>query len=279
MEDFSWIGSRRHFVDQPDVQQVGNVIVGRFGGNSFAGQYKNEDACMVWTNKKEDWEFVAVLDAHNTAESAELVVKEFEENKEKFTNQLAAPVNAAFFRNLEEKVLNVFQNEAFRAACRQIQGETACMVVARKGKYVWWLSIGDCVLYLFHRELAEMGQFQLNQRHFYEWVGKVNTFDRLAPCYSSGTKELREGNNRLFVTTDGLLECPGEPYSDPRNLLAEFADVPLYEGVWNLLKTIQGKGVKDSTAIVSWNVDVAESAAYASNQQGEGKERNAKERS
>ncbi|TWT13207.1 protein phosphatase 2C domain-containing protein [Planomicrobium sp. CPCC 101079] len=266
MTNFSWVGSEQDFVDQPDVKQVGNITVGRFGGNSLAGQYKNEDACAVWTNEKEDWEFVLVLDAHNTAESAELVVKEFMKNKEEIQLKLAKPLTAVYFQHLEDQVLMVFQNEEFRKACRELQGETACIIVVRKGKFVWWLSIGDCVLYLFHHELAAMGQFQLNQRHFYEWVGQVNTFDRLVPCFSSGTKELREGDNHLFVTTDGLLECPGEPYSNPRNLAAALTDVPLCDGIHSLLKTIQENGVRDSSTVVSWHVDVREAATYASNQ-------------
>lgn len=265
-KEFSWVGSEQHFVDEPDLQQVGKIIVGRFGGNSHAGQYKNEDGCLIWKNEAQDWEFIMVLDAHNTAESAELVVEEFNQNKAGLENLLAKPLASDYFRKLEEQVLTIFQSEAFRNACQKIQGETACMIVVRKGKFVWWLSIGDCILYLFHRELEAMGQFQLNQRHFYEWVGQVNTFDQLAPCYSGGTKELRKGENHLFVTTDGLVECPGEPYANPQDLAAAFMKVSRYDGIQSLLKTIQENGVRDSTTVVSWKVDVSAAATYASNQ-------------
>ncbi|PSL40139.1 serine/threonine protein phosphatase PrpC [Planomicrobium soli] len=266
VEEFNWIGSERHFVDRPDVRQIGGITVGRFGGNSRVGQYKNEDACLIWTSEKEDWEFVMVLDAHNTAQSAELIVREFDNHKNELYEELAKPLNPAYFRTMEEQVLAIFQNEEFRTACRKLQGETACMITVRKGKFVWWLSIGDCVLYLFHRELSEMGQFQLNQRHFYEWIGQMNTFDRLVPCFSSGTKELREGENQLFVTTDGLLECPGEPYSTPINIAEAFAINSQKKSVQSLLETIQKNGVRDSTTVVSWKVDVSEAATYASNQ-------------
>lgn len=265
-EEFSWVGSEQHFVDQPDVQQVGSITIGRFGGNSQAGQDKNEDACLAWTDEKENWEFVMVLDAHNTAESAQVVVAEFQKNKDELQKRLAEPLADSYFRSLEELVLKIFQGDEFRATCRNIQGETACMIIVRKGKFIWWFSIGDCVLYLFHRELAEMGQFQLNQRHFYEWVGQINTFDRLVPCFSSGTKELREGINHLFATTDGLLECPGEPYSNPIDLAAAFAGTMQPESVHSLLETIRQKGVRDSATVVSWKVDVPYAAEYASNQ-------------
>jgi len=268
-KDFKWVGSERNFVDQPDLQQVNKIIIGRFGGNSHAGQYKNEDACIVWANKDEDWEFVMVLDAHNTAESAELVVEEFHRNKAGLKKLLSSSLATDYFKNLEERMLSIFQSEAFRSKCRETQGETACMIVVRKGKFVWWLSIGDCILYLFHRELSEMGQFQLNQRHFYEWVGQINTFDQLVPCFSSGTKELRTGENHLFVTTDGLVECPGEPYTNPEDIAAAFKEVPHQEGVQSLLETIQEHGVRDSTTLVSWKVDIAAQSAYASNHREE----------
>ncbi|WP_454861343.1 hypothetical protein [Peribacillus frigoritolerans] len=38
---------------------------------------KNEDRCLIWINQKEEWDFVIILAAHNTAHSAELVLKTF----------------------------------------------------------------------------------------------------------------------------------------------------------------------------------------------------------
>ncbi|WP_318999837.1 hypothetical protein [Mesobacillus sp. S13] len=77
-EEFSWVGSQAHFVDTPDVLQLGKIVVGRYGGNSSAGQYKNEDGCLVWFNEQQDWEFAIILDAHKTAESAELIIQQIE---------------------------------------------------------------------------------------------------------------------------------------------------------------------------------------------------------
>lgn len=64
---------------------------------------------------------------------------------------------------------------------------------------------------LFHLELANLGQYQVNRRQFYEWIGQANTFDQMVPCYSRGIRELRKGINRVLLTTDGLVECPNEP--------------------------------------------------------------------
>lgn len=80
-KDFSWVGGQENFVDEINVQQLNHVILGRYGGNSNAGQYKNEDGCLVWSNDKEDWEFVIILDAHNTSESAEKTVALFEQER------------------------------------------------------------------------------------------------------------------------------------------------------------------------------------------------------
>jgi len=40
-KDFSWIGSQENFVDNPSILQLNHILVGRYGGNSNAGQYKN----------------------------------------------------------------------------------------------------------------------------------------------------------------------------------------------------------------------------------------------
>ena len=81
---FSWVGSEKDFIDEKDIQSVDRVTVGRFGGNSSAGQYKNEDGCIVWVGA--DWEFAAILDAHYSAESAELIISTLEEYEQELTS-------------------------------------------------------------------------------------------------------------------------------------------------------------------------------------------------
>ena len=119
--EFSWVGSQSHYVDEIDVCQIQNVTVGRFGGNSTAGQYKNEDACLVWTNEKEDWEFVVLLDAHQSAESAELVVSEVNSLKGAIQNNLTLPIKQAF-EQTAETLLTTFDSPHFKEACQKIQG-------------------------------------------------------------------------------------------------------------------------------------------------------------
>ena len=175
MNDFSWVGSEKDFVDERDVRWINRMAVGRFGGNSSAGQTKNEDGCIVW--QTEDWEFAAILDAHKSAESAELVIRTFEHHKEALS-QILSLKGHPDFKQLEGKLLEIFQSEDFLDACRNVKGETACLIVVRKDNYIWWFSVGDCLVYLFHPDLIAMKQFQLNQRQFYEWIGQVNTFEK-----------------------------------------------------------------------------------------------------
>lgn len=262
-QDFNWVGNQESFVDQPSTIELDNIAIGRYGGNSSAGQYKNEDGCFLMLDPVQDWEFVILLDAHNSAESAELIVEAFSQKKEKVRESLSLSANEAFL-NLERLALNLFQSEEFLEACQKVEGETACLIVARKGKYCWWFSVGDCLFYLHHPELASLGQYQVNQRHFYEWIGQVNTFNKAIPCFSRGTKELRKGMNHLIVTTDGLVECPGEPYKDPRAIFNEFSHLPNRAGVRNLLKRIKDNNVRDSTTIVSWMVVNNEEATIPS---------------
>lgn len=264
--DFSWVGSKESFVDNPTIIQLNNVVVGLYGGNSNAGQYKNEDGCLIWANEEEDWEFVIILDAHKTAKSAQIVLKQFEKKKIEIKHLLALHINRDTFKNMGELILSIFQEEEFLEDCRKVEGETACLIVARKGKYVWWFSVGDCILYMYHPELATLGQYQLNQRQFYEWVGQVNTFEQVVPNYSTGTRELRKGINHLFLTTDGLIECPNEPFDHPKEIFQAFSNSSDVENVKSLLFKIQENNVRDSTTIVSWKVAILKDAMMPSDQ-------------
>lgn len=123
------------------------------------------------------------------------------------------------------------------------------------------------MLYLFHQELALLGQNQLNQRQFYEWIGEVNTFELGVPCYSVGIRELRTGKNRLFLTTDGLIECPNEPYANPASIYHSFTDPEVDERVvTSMLESIKNHHVRDSTTIITWSIEVSKETTMPSDQ-------------
>jgi serine/threonine protein phosphatase PrpC len=261
--ELSWVGSQKHFVDELDVSLVDKVVVGRFGGNSSAGQYKNEDGCLVWSNESENWEFTMILDGHKTAQSVELVVDRFNQEKYRIQDVLRLPAGEAL-KQMDSLILDIFQNPDFMEACRKTTGETACLIVVRKEKYLWWFSIGDCILHLFHPELIKLGERQLVQRSFYEWVGEVNTFALPVPCYSTGKKELRQGLNQIFMTTDGLTECPDVTFADAEEVHAVLVGNKIEEGIRKLLEEVKENHVRDSTTIIAWSVHIEETATMPS---------------
>ena len=265
VKQFSWIGSEKHYVDEISVLKVGEkIVLGRFGGNSTEGQYKNEDACLIWRDDRQDWEFVILLDAHLSAESAELVISTIEKNESRFSDIFELPLKS-LFSSLSAMVLDIFQSESFIKACETVQGETACLFAFRKDKYLWWFSIGDCLLLLHHPELERLGEYQQNHRSFYEWVGKESTFNKDVPCYSIGVKELRSGENHIVMTTDGLVECPNTSYKDPKVIYRMFQGKTSCEmGVRMLLEDIQLKNVRDSTTIVTWVIQNNKAATIPS---------------
>ena len=261
MRELSWVGSQQNFVDEINVRKISHITVGRFGGNSAAGQYKNEDGCLIWVG--EEWEFTVLLDAHQTAESAELALSTVHLLKSTICMLLNLPATKAF-PQIADLLISTFASSTFRDACQKIQGETAFLCVIRKDKYIWWLSIGDCVLHLFHPELNRMHEYQQNHRSFFEWIGRKNTFDLDVPCYSTGTKELRKGNNQLFLSTDGLIECPDTPYANPVEIQKIFNGRDIPRGIELLLEHIKGKNVQDSTTIISWAVHMEREATLPS---------------
>ena len=254
--EYSWVGSQEDFVDNISIQHLNHISIGRFGGNSASGQYKNEDGCLVWIDRERKWEFAVILDAHNSAESAELVIHQLLKYKETMENLLSCTYVHAL-KEIKQIILHLFQEKEFLSECCKVKGETACLIVLRMDKYIWWFSIGDCISYVFHPELAKLGQYQLNQRQFFEWVGQVNTFDQVVPCYSSGIRELRNGLNRILLTTDGLVECPNVPFSNPLDVYHVMTNFKIDHGVKILLRTIKENDVRDSTTIIAWDVTIA----------------------
>lgn len=103
MNGFNWVGSRMHYVDEISISTYQDrVTCGLFGGNSNAGQYKNEDGALLWLDEKGEWEFAIVLDAHSSAESADLVVKTMGKNKKAILEVLNLPLQTVF-KTLSQK--------------------------------------------------------------------------------------------------------------------------------------------------------------------------------
>ncbi|MBC9873464.1 protein phosphatase 2C domain-containing protein [Macrococcus bohemicus] len=264
MNNYIWNGKDRNYVDEIHIETLVDLIIGHFGGNSTAGQYKNEDGCMVYSDKENDWEFSIIMDAHNSSESITLLQKYIHKNMKDISNILNTEIER--LNQLSDWMFNLLNQDDFKFDCRKVTGETAVLFVVRKKNYLWWFSVGDCILHLFHNDLIEMGEYQQNHRSFYEWIGEVNTFDKAVPCYSCGIKELRKGKNIIFMTTDGLTECPNTEYDQPKNIYSIFESNELNDAVSYFLKDIESHKVRDSTTIITWSIDIEMSSTYASNQ-------------
>jgi hypothetical protein len=248
-------------LDTPTVTSRGRVVIGRYGGHSGVGAMKNEDGALLWSAADGRWEFAVLLDAHFSAESAELVLAAVESERAGLVSALEAPPGAAF-PALHARLLALFTAPEFRARCRAVVGEASCLICARRGHYLWWLSIGDCVLYSFHAQLAALGQFALTQRSFYEWVGHVNTFEEPALCYATGTHQLLPGANTILLLTDGVLECGSQPFAEPMALYRLFHADPahgpdLAEATRAALRRVERERGRDSATILTWRYDRA----------------------
>jgi serine/threonine protein phosphatase PrpC len=269
ISSFRWIGSQTPYLDRPTLCSRERVMVGCYGGATLAGADKNEDGALVWYANDGSWEFVMLLDGHNSAQSVELVVTTFEAHALSIAALLTQPVET-LFTSLHQTLLSIFQSPFFREQCQRIRGETACLICVRKAQFLWWFSVGDCVVYLLHPELARMKQFALNQRQFFEWVGQVNTFDLLVPCYSTGVRELRQGHNQIVMLTDGLLECDTCPFEDPQKVYDAFLqnqrgpETSVQAAALLALQQVHQARGRDSATLITWGYENVAKASLPS---------------
>jgi serine/threonine protein phosphatase PrpC len=240
-----WAGTDDTFLDRPDATAVGRLMFGRYGGRVDGGACKNEDAALLIEGS--DWELAVVADAHAGCDSSALVVELLESSE--LERVLGQPTPTALSALHGEVVARLL-----RADTSQLTGETAVLVVARKGGFVSWLSVGDCVAYALHPDLARLGQHALNQRSFYEWFGRVDSLRLDVPCYASGVHALRPGRTRIALVTDGLLEFGEKRYSDAAQLHADFYAGDLGEGVRHLMRAVHDGRGSDSATVVAWDV-------------------------
>ncbi|WP_369899678.1 PP2C family serine/threonine-protein phosphatase [Bacillus manliponensis] len=265
---YAWIGSEEMSLHTVSVKKCDRIILGKYGGNIKAGAHKNEDGLFVSCG--EGWEFAMILDGHYSAESTALLVNIIKSEFHNFNELLQERVENAF-QSIQQHILSIFTSENFKTSCQKIQGETACLICVRKENYIWWFSVGDCLVYVLHEELHQLGQYMLNQRHFYEWVGFVNTFSLPVPCYSSGIRELRTGKNRIVMVTDGVLECGEHRYETPTNLYKDLYEnkenETLENSVEKVLQHVHEQLGRDSATIISWDYDNHAPSTYPSDMQ------------
>ncbi|MEG2290366.1 MAG: PP2C family serine/threonine-protein phosphatase [Clostridium sp.] len=248
-----WVGNEDMSLDKHTIRMCGDITLGYYGGNTGSGAYKNEDGALILCNSDNSWKFALLLDAHATSESANLILETIKKEQHNLEEVLNMPIKNIFI-SLHKFFLNMFDSKDFKDKCNCINGETACLIVVQKEQYLWWMSIGDNLVYLFHPELAELNQFALNQRQFYEWIGKVNTFNLDVPCYTTGTRLLREGQNYIYLITDGVLECGDRPFENSNHLCKILtSDINMSENILKVFKEVERQKGRDSSTIVGWS--------------------------
>ncbi|MFC6590708.1 protein phosphatase 2C domain-containing protein [Deinococcus lacus] len=263
-ERLEWLGTEQPSLDTVTVREVGRAALGFFGGASQAGATKNEDAALVWDDAEAGWTFAAALDAHGTAASARAVLKRLSDEYSSVARCLAqAPASA--FAKLERHILATFEDADFQAECAALRGETALLCVAQKGGYLWWFSVGDCLVYLLHPETMRLGQYALNQRHFFQWIGEVNTFAQPCATYSSGRFMLRQGLSHVVPVTDGVLEFGSRPLDNPARLAQEVCSSHSPAAAAHaLLEQVQVGMGRDSATVLCWSVENTEAVMQPS---------------
>ena len=252
MSPYRWSGKTAPHLDEPTILRSGPTCIGKYGGNTRAGAHKNEDGLLVAHSPDGSWEFAVIADAHESSESEQLVLDTLVNRLPEIEAVLNGNLAEAFDR-LRIMLDEHFRDPAFLERSKQIRGECSCLIVARKGRYVWWFSIGDCMLYLLHPDLMAFDQTMLNQRNFYEWIGRDNTYDDEVACYSTGTRRLRPGNNLIVMATDGFVE-PGIGY---QRMFSEWmkestSESTLERMTSDFLQRLHERETIDSTTLIAW---------------------------
>lgn len=262
---FRWIGNQAAYIDAPNIDRCGDMLIGAYGGASEGGAFKNEDAAYILCHPQRAWRFAALVDGHYTCDSDELIFTTLDGLRERIAAAMELPAGIAF-ESVRSLLIEAFSSPAFREACTRVVGEASAFFCAQKGRFVFWLSVGDCLGFALHPELGGQGQFAMNQRHFYEWLGKSNIFDAEAPPFTSGVQELRTGLNSIVLVTDGLYEYPNSPFEDPTAIYGAMGPHPgaLEMGVMRALRAVHTGRGRDSATIIAWQVDVQERATRSS---------------
>ncbi len=252
----TWVGYEKPYLASPNISTCGSMLVGCYGGNKSAGAIKNEDA--VWCLVGETWQLGIIFDAHNSSESAVYLVDLFSTFQLKFEQIMSEKLPYAFSQ-LQQFIIKLLGEQEFK----NIQGETSILICAHKDGFLWWFCIGDNLACLLHPELIQFGQYALNQRSFYEWVGEANTFALPVACYSSGIRELRQGKNIIVMVTDGLLEFGSRSFENSTYFYNHFTRPKhLRKAVQSALDSVHTTQGKDSATIVVWTVDNNRTVTY-----------------
>lgn len=250
MNKFLWNGSYDTYMNQIHIQKIAGITAGFFGGYNDQGQEKNEDGLYILT-KDEGNSLLVLMDAHASNDSIIKVTDWLNRQTEAFSQIMDQPLEEAF-PAMKALFHGMIEEQALQASIAQVKGETAFLAVYHRKDYIWWLSVGDNSLYLFHPEFAKLGQYRLNQRLFFQWLGQKNSLLLDLPCYAEGAIELRQGLNHLVLLTDGILEAGDSLYNKSDVLYQVFTKNTGHEAIREVLSHVKGQKGIDSCTVMSW---------------------------
>ncbi|WP_218124010.1 protein phosphatase 2C domain-containing protein [Shouchella lonarensis] len=264
---YSWTGKQEPFLSQPTVLSIENTTLGMYGGNVNAGAHKNEDALLLLTGS--DWTFGVIIDAHHSSESAACIISELDRHHKNIEEILSRTVSSAITR-IDLYMKEMLLSDAFKRKCASVKGEASCLICVQKGQSLWWLSIGDCSLYVFNEELASFHQYRMNQRQFFEFVGENSSLALDVPCYTTGVRELRNGKNVVLLATDGLYHQEDSLFLDDETLSSWITrDGDMKSHFSHILNKIHVENGIDSATLIGWAYENNEQGVYPANH-GEG---------
>ncbi|MFD0768803.1 protein phosphatase 2C domain-containing protein [Bacillus sp. CGMCC 1.60114] len=253
---FKWTGDEKAYLNEIHVEKLGPLSIGLYGGNTEAGASTNEDAVLAWCDPQRTWEFVMIFDAQSTIERAKLIIDIICKRKEKLLQLFTYPSHLVF-HHTHMYLLSLFTDEKLIEESERIQGQISCLICLRKGKFVYWLSVGECFVYLFHPRLLQCDQGRLNKRQCYERIGRKNIFSAGTPCFTSGVRELQEGINHIVMATDGIMEY-GERIFEDDHLLYQSLYVKDSLHVGHVLDQIDYCKKTESATIIGWSIDIGD---------------------
>ncbi|MBS4535705.1 hypothetical protein GOQ29_08765 [Clostridium sp. D2Q-14] len=99
-KEFKWFGNKQMYLNEINLDNCDDIVIGRYGGNTDSGAEKNEDAVFIMSNKEFNWKFAMILDAHTTIQSANLVINTVYNHKEKLLSILNT-TKKDMFKNLQ----------------------------------------------------------------------------------------------------------------------------------------------------------------------------------
>lgn len=250
--DLVWNGHLNNYIDEIKMIDLHHVTIGIFGGSSSRGTKLNEDGLYV-ISKYDDFVFSVLFDAHATNESVIYYTEALIEKKSDIESSLKLNTKQAI-KNIETLIEDILNNQKVLSQSKELKGETAFLVCLQKNEYLWWLSVGDNSIYTFNKEFNELGQYRLNQRIFYQWIGQKNSMALDVPCYSKGTIQLRPGKTTIVMLTDGVLEIEGRPFENHETLKEHIEANSLKSGIHNVLEVVKTSCGKDNATIIAWSI-------------------------